>query len=74
MFVTAIEEVSKFTRAIHTITRNYKETIVSPGAATFFFVNEEGVAITCKHVIDLISNKQAINKHYENFKSVITGL
>jgi len=69
MFVTAIEEVSKFTRAIHTITRNYKETIVSPGAATFFFVNEEGVAITCKHVIDLISNKQAINKHYENFKS-----
>ena len=69
MFVNSIEEVSKFTRPIHTITRNYNETIVSPGAATLFFVNEEGCAITCKHVVDLIGNRLAINDHYEKFKS-----
>src|SRR5258706_13695535 len=68
MFVNSIEEVSKFTRPIHTITRNYKETIVSPGAATLFFVNEEGCAVTCKHVIDLIGNRQAINDRFAKFK------
>ncbi|HEX7906410.1 MAG TPA: trypsin-like peptidase domain-containing protein [Chitinophagaceae bacterium] len=68
MFVNAIEEVGKFTRPIHTITRNYKETLVNPGAATLFFVNEEGCAITCKHVIDLVGNRQAINDQYAKFK------
>ncbi len=68
MFVNAIEEVSQFTRPIHTITRNYKETLVSPGAATLFFVNEEGCAITCKHVTDLIGNRHAINEKYRNFQ------
>ncbi len=69
MFVNAIEGVSKFTKPVYTITRNYNETTVNPGAATFFFVNEEGVAITCKHVIDLIGNRIAINNRYEQFKT-----
>lgn len=68
MFVNAIEEVGKFTRPIHTITRNYNDKTVVPGAATLFFVNELGVAITCKHVIDLIGNRSNINLHYQNFK------
>ena len=67
MFVKAIEEVGQFTRPIHTITRNYNEKIVNPGAATLFFVNESGCALTCKHVIDLIGNRANINSHYENF-------
>ena len=67
MFVNAIEEVGKFTRPIHTISRIYKEKVVSPGAATLFFVNENGYAITCKHVIDLIGNRANINSHYEKF-------
>ncbi|PQB06812.1 serine protease [Polaribacter filamentus] len=67
MFVKAIEEVGKFTRPIHTISRNYKEKTVSPGAATLFFVNELGCAITCKHVVDLIGNRANINSHYNNF-------
>ena len=54
MFVNAIEEVGRFTRPIHTITRNYNETVVSPGAATLFFVNELGVAITCRHVMEVL--------------------
>ena len=36
MFVNSIEEVSNFTRPIHTITRNYNETIVSPGNKNTF--------------------------------------
>lgn len=67
MFVKAIEEVGKFTRPIHTISRNYNEKIVNPGAATLFFVNELGCAVTCKHVVDLVGNRSNINSHYDNF-------
>ena len=69
MFVHAIEEVSKFTRPIHTISRNFNQTTVNPGAATLFFVNEDGCAVTCKHVIDLIANRNAINEHYRKYKT-----
>ncbi|HEX3768269.1 MAG TPA: hypothetical protein VHT72_07815, partial [Puia sp.] len=69
MFVHAIEEVSKFTRPIHTISRNFNQTNVNPGAATLFFVNENGCAVTCKHVIELISNRNAINEHYRKYKN-----
>lgn len=69
MFVNAIEEVAKFTKPIHTITRFYGETIVNPGSSTLFFVNELGCAITCKHVIDLVGARDAINKQYKDFKA-----
>ena len=69
MFVKAINEVSRYTRPIHTIFRTYNEKTVIPGAATMFFVNENGCAITCKHVIDLIRKREAINKRYVNFIS-----
>lgn len=68
MFVDAIEEVGRFTRPIQFISRNYNETIVSPGAATMFFVNEFSCAVTCKHVIDLIGNRTNINQKYANFR------
>ena len=67
MFVKAIEEVGKFTRPIHTISRNFDEKIVTAGASTLFFVNELGCAVTCKHVIDLIGNRENINLHYQNY-------
>jgi hypothetical protein len=69
MFVNAIEEVAKFTKPIHTITRFYGETIVNPGSSTLFFVNELGCAITCKHVIDLVGARDAINNQYKDFKA-----
>lgn len=68
MFVNAIDHVGQFTRPIHTIARNFNETVVSPGAATLFFVNEQGVAITCRHVIELIGRRQSINDQYDKFK------
>ena len=53
MFVEAIEKVDAFTRPIHTITRTHGG-LVTPGSATLFFVNDEGVAVTCKHVLNVI--------------------
>ena len=67
MFVTAIEEVDKFTRPIHTITRTYGG-LMSPGSSTLFFVNENGVAITCKHVAQHILDSDAVNLKYNTFK------
>jgi len=67
MFVNAIDKVNKFTRPIHTISREYGSTEVIPGAATLFFVNELGYAITCKHVANVIAQADAVNKHYGEF-------
>lgn len=64
MFVRAIDEVSKFTRPIHSIIRSYGTNKVFPGAATLFFVNEEGVAITCKHVAEQLIHAEQINQQY----------
>ena len=50
MFVSAIDTATRFTRPLHTITRIWGETTVIPGAATLFFVNADGWALTCKHV------------------------
>ena len=59
MFVNAIETASRFTRPIHTIMRLSGETTVVPGAATLFFVNADGWALTCKHVAsELVAAEQ----------------
>ena len=68
MFVNAIEEVKKYTRPIHTITRNYNSNLVKPGAATLFFVNELGCAVTCKHVAELILKADSVHENFQNFK------
>ena len=52
MFANAIDLVGNFTRPVKIITRNYKDTTIMPGAATIFFVNDDGCAITCKHVAE----------------------
>ena len=67
MFVSAIEEVSKFTRPIHFVTRNYKNNTGTAGTATMFFVNELGVAITCKHVTDILGKVKPVKDQYVQF-------
>ena len=69
MFADAIEKVGGFTRPIKTITRNYKEPAVVPGLATLFFVNDDGCAVTCKHVAQQIIHAQTVNKQYADFKA-----
>jgi hypothetical protein len=67
MFETAIEEALQYTRPLHTITRTYGGLVV-PGSSTFFFVNNNGVAITCKHVAEMIPAAEKINAAYHAFK------
>ena len=69
MFKESIEKVANFTRPIHTIQRTYGGKQIIPGTATLFFVNEEGYAITCKHVIELLVASENLTKNYKNFKS-----
>lgn len=68
MFVKSIKEVSQFTRPIHSIMRTYSGEII-PGAATLFFINEDGYAITCKHVLELLLESNRVNANYESFKN-----
>lgn len=74
MFVQAISKVSGFTRAIHSISRNYKGEKIIPGAATLFFVNDEGFAITCKHVIQWLSQGMQMGKHFAAFKEELNRI
>lgn len=68
MFVEAIEKAARFTRPIHTITRNYGSTVVQPVSASLFFVNAEGWALTCKHVADLLLSADLVNRRYRQFQ------
>jgi hypothetical protein len=68
MYVTAIEEIQKFTKPVHTILRRYHNEFIEPGAATLFFVNEDGVAITCKHVLEMLVQSDNINSQFAKFK------
>jgi len=68
MFVNAVETAAEFTRPIHSISRNYGSSIIQPGAATMFFINSDGWAVTCNHVAQqlivgkqLAENRQAFN-------------
>ena len=67
MFVDAIERIDPFTRPLHSIVRLYGHSDIIPGSATLFFVNEEGCAVTCKHVAELITNADAIYQNHLNF-------
>lgn len=68
MFVHAIEQVGGFTRPIFSISRTFGDTTIQPGTSTLFFVNENGYALTCKHVAEMIATAEKINLHYEAFK------
>lgn len=68
MFTTAIETVANFTRPIHSILRTYGGKQVIPSSSTLFFVNDQGYAITCKHVVELLLSSENINQQFTQFK------
>ena len=55
MFTDAIEIISQFTRPILFVERLNSDKLI-PGSATLFFINEDGYALTCKHVVANIIN------------------
>lgn len=69
MFADAILKVSDYTKPILFISKGYKSFTIIPGTATMFFVNDNGVAVTCKHVAEAIINADMINKKYYEFKN-----
>jgi len=73
MFVEAIDTATTFTRAIHSISRNYGSNIVQPSAATLFFVNSDGWALTCGHVAKLVPLSEEVTKQYQAFKGELAA-
>lgn len=71
MFVEAIQKVDQFTRPIHFISRYYGGSDIVPVTATLFFVNEEGFAVTCRHVADQILFADAIYANFLKFKGAL---
>ncbi len=69
MFIEAIEKVGNYTRPVHTISRTYGGKKVTAGAGTLFFINEEGVALTCKHIAEMLLSADKINAHFQLFKN-----
>ena len=67
MFEKAIEKTAAFTRPLHSISRSYGG-LVLPGTSTLFFVNDDGVALTCKHVLNLIPTADSLNQTFIKFK------
>lgn len=67
MFIQAIERAAQFTRPVHSIIRTYAGKNVIPSAGTLFFVNDEGYAVTCKHIAEMLVSADAINRHYNSF-------
>lgn len=67
MFVRAIDVAAEYTRPIHIISRNYQSTQIVPGAATLFFVNADGWALTCRHVAKVIVASQNLGTERKTF-------
>jgi len=69
MFVDALARVDRFTKPIHFITRYYGGTDIIPETATLFFVNEDGFAVTCRHVVDQLLASDPFYARYLQFRS-----
>lgn len=68
MFVEALNQVDQFTRAIHFICRYHGSAEIIPQTATMFFVNEQGCAVTCKHVADNLIYSDKFYTRYLQFR------
>ena len=68
MFVDAIEKAAALARSIHMISCNYGSESTEAHAATLFFVNADGWALTCAHVERVFRSSGQIKAKYDAFK------
>ncbi len=68
MFETAIQESQKYTRPILSVLRNYSNKL-SPAAGTLFFVNNNGTAVTCKHIAEVVISGDKIWQKFQAFQA-----
>lgn len=66
-FSQSIKTIKNFTRPIKTVVKNFGPDKAIPGSGTLFFVNNQGVAITCKHISSVLKNVTAINKKWLSY-------
>lgn len=72
MYVESIKKISRFTRPICYVKRLNNDELLK-GCATMFFVNDEGCAITCKHVVNTLIDANKLQKneiHITNYKEI----
>lgn len=69
MFADAIEQVAKFTRPIYSVRRRFWDNALMKDSGTLFFVNDEGVAVTAKHVAAAFMAADQLSKKYNDFKT-----
>lgn len=68
MFVEALETVGGYVRPIFTIARRYNTSDIAPGSATMFFINEDGWALTTRHIAKMIREASALDTNYTAFR------
>lgn len=68
MFVKALEIVGGYTRPVFTIARRYNSSDIEPASATIFFVNDQGWAITTKHIAQMILESARVESEYNAFR------
>ena len=73
MFSEAIQTAAKYTRPIHSISRNYGSTTIQPGTATLFFVNSDGWTLTCGHVADQLATGEALAHKSKEFEGELSS-
>ena len=74
MFVEAVRKAGSFTRPIRFISRDYAASAVVPGSATLFYINENGCALTCRHVAQEIVRAESVNRNYDAFRQELAGI
>ena len=74
MFAQAIETAADFTRPIHIISRFYGSTDIQPGAATLFFVNADGWALKCRHVVQHLIHAEQLANRRQAFQAELQAL
>ena len=73
MFAEAIEKAAEYTKAIHSIGRNYGSTVIQPGTATLFFINSDGWALTCGHVAGQFAIAEALQRKAQDFANELSA-